>query len=225
MTSEKWTRLERDGDTPTQLFDTNLSDLNTGMAWHFGIEASQFAEDARLPESLAKFAKDVQINAQAARKQLSDKLFINYKHYGGSLKHVQQRTSYRFNVRSVAGPPTDYTLELTRSQYFVPSTRDASTASNTPTPGLHEPRWSLNVFCTAWDTRFAENGKLKIGEMVEWDDASDAWFPRDFAWGSSDGEQETEGTGFRQLMARLKCIADVVRDVKDGDLIGGMHVE
>ena len=215
VVSTKWTRVERDTGTAYPILDISLCDLNTGMAWQFGIQAAQAVDESRLPNQLADFAHRVRIDPKEARKVNPDKSFIIHKPYAGHLRSIQQRVSYRYGLAT-----SDYTLELTRFQTRTYPPRK-SIALPPGEATVYEPRWSLSVSRIEWDKEFTKNERLPIGERADWNHDVDTWFPEDIPKSS---EEENTGAGFAQLMEKLKKVAKLVRAAKEEDLIGGMTV-
>ena len=250
-TSKKWTRLERDSHSTVPLLDASLSDLNTGKAWQFDIEASQAVDESRLSKKLVDFSYGLQFgkcmvlssllspilnNNKGLRKVLTfylpwlterdralkqsiDKPFISHRSSAAGLKHTQHRISYRYHLRTKDGFVTDYTLDLTRFQdrKYTP-TKTPLLAGAEPT--IYEPRWSLNVYRTEWDSKFAQNARLKIGEGGNWPLDVDSWFPED----PQSPQPDSQGAGFAHLMENLKRVGRVIEPAKIQDLMGGMTI-
>ena len=215
--SKKWTRLERGADTTTSIVDISLTNLSTGMAWQFDIQASQAVDEIRLPKYLRDFADSLQVDTKAVRKQDIDKPFLVYKSYSTKLKHMQQRTCYRYRLLT-----SDYTLELTRFQDRTFLSPDGLAFLPASESKMYEPRWGLNIYRIAWDTMFNQNERLPIGEGVNWEHNLETWFPKDLAM---PGARETTIDGFGQLMEMLKRVGRVVGEAKEReDLVGGMTV-
>ena len=230
--SKKWARLERaaeDANPKTgieqydpnagmsSLLDVALTDLNTGMAWQFDVNAAQAVDKSRLSESYVEFEHSIKVNNEAVRKRSAEKLFVFYRPSGVRVKSIQQNVSYRYYLSQ-----TDYNLELTRFQNRVFPPRTAETMSFSSTaPTVFEPRWSLSVYRTEWDQTLSENEHLPIGQKANWADDVDTWFPEDA--GSEDAQRN--GLGFAQLMTKLKKVAKLMREANEGDnLVGGMKV-
>lgn len=206
-----WSRLERDTGEASSLVDVSLADLYTGTAWRFGLYATQAIDTPRLPKQYIEFARSVKIDAAVARRPASGKMFVRYSPYTVGLKSVQQRTTYRYGISSAISP-TDYTLELTCFQYCKYTSGGLT---------VYEPRWGLSVYRATWDTMFAQNERLPIGEGTTWEHDVDTWFRDDNA--ARSGIEKT-GAGFVQLMEKLQRIATVVRGENLEQLMGGMTV-
>lgn len=223
LISKKWARLERENSdvgspsAPTPLLDVSLTDLNTGMAWQFDIEAAQGVEESRLPRPFTEFAHGVVIDANAILKGSDEKPFVIYKSYGVIIKSIQQRTSHRYGLSS-----SDYTLELTRCQdRMYPPRKSAFMPAGEPT--VYEPRWSLSVYRIAWDTMFTKNERLPIGEIANWEHDVETWFPEDLT--ASPGPEGQKPQGFGQLLEKLKAISKLLKGTtSEDDLTGGMTV-
>ena len=214
VVTKKWTRLDRDTSNTTPLLDISLTDLNLGSAWHFDLCAAQAVAKDRLPTQLANFANNLRFNAVAARKQSTDQPFVAFNPYVG-LKSLQQRISYRYGIAH-----SDYTLELTRFQDRTFPARKSLLTQDTP-PDLHEARWSVNVYSMMWDTVFANNERLAVGEMVDWKDDIETWFPEDLK--PSMSPDEKGGNGFAQLMEKLEKIQKLVKR-SEVEMVGGMEI-
>ena len=231
--SKKWTQLERgpreekggerQKDTAASLLDISLADLNTGQAWQFDIESTRPIQEHRLSKQHLDFGYSVKFDPKGvfAQDKGSNKPFAVFKSAAVNLIHLRQRTSYRYHIRTEEGMVTDYTLDVTRFQdRTYPLGKSTYVAAQEPT--VYEPRWSLSVYRTEWDTKFAQNESLKIGEMADWEDGVDAWFPED---PTKDSEAESKGAGVEHLMEKLKRIAKMVREMDmteqwDGELLG-----
>ena len=219
--SKKWTRLERDNGTPTSLLDVSLTDLNSGTAWQFDILASQAADEAKLPQQLITFARNLRIDPALAKKQSADRIFVRYNPFA-TLRSIQQRISYRYTIAN-----SDFKLELSRLQDRNYPSRSTSSPSGMPT--VYEPRWSLSVYRTEWDTMFTQNERLPIGESTTWKDDVVTWFPYDVGPGAS-SVGEDEGQGWEQMvdkLGRIEALVAVARaDAEEmgveEDLLGGM---
>ncbi|KAF2765060.1 hypothetical protein EJ03DRAFT_220848 [Teratosphaeria nubilosa] len=219
--SEKWSRLDPETGTPRTLLDVSLTNLTDGQAWQIDISASDPVDATRLPKSLSKFAAAVKILPAVARSQAVDCPFVSYNPFT-SLKSIQQRVSYRYVISG-----TDYNLELSRFQDKTFASSASTTKSVEPT--LYEARWAINVFGTCWESNFAQNEVLKIGESTAWEHGGLTWFPRDV--GSETGGLdvgEDGGGGWELLLGKLERIEDIVKDVKASlgeNLIGGMNAD
>lgn len=196
--SRKWTRLERDTGTPTQLLDVSLTDLTTGLAWQFDILASQPVDEARVPPGLVEYAKKLQFNLAIAKEPSSNKPFVRIIN-NAALRSYQQRTSYRYTLAN-----SDFKLELSRFQDAV-----------YPAPTVYEPRWSLGLYRSEWDTMFSANERLGVGKQTGWPDDLEAWFPRNVGPGCSSptGEDEAQ-LSWDQLMEKLERIGGLVPSVR-----------
>ena len=215
----KWTRLERDSSSASPLLDISLSDLDTGQAWQFDVQAAQAVDESRLPKALSDFAHSVKIDPRAAHSYSTggDKLFVLFRSHAVNLKSIQQRMSYRYGLAS-----SDYTLELFRFQDRTYPPRKATLIASSGGPAVYEPRWSLNVYRVAWDTMFAINERLAVGEAADWKDDAETWFPKHFG-----ADDEKPDAGFGQLMEELKRIEKVVGSAESaevGDLMDGMTI-
>ncbi|KAK5120969.1 hypothetical protein LTR85_005753 [Meristemomyces frigidus] len=205
--SRKWTRLERDIDTPTSLLDVSLTDLTTGSAWQFDVLATQAVDESRLPQQLVDFAHNLQFDPAVAKKQSTDRLFVRVSPHA-TLRSVQQRISYRYTITN-----SDFKLELSRFQDRMYTGR-VSSVTSTGLPKVHEPRWSLSVYRTEWDTMFSQNERLPVGEQTTWQDDVATWFPYDVGPGSSILANGDDGAGWGQLMEKLVRIEALVQSVK-----------
>lgn len=72
-----------------------------------------------------------------------------------------------------------------------------------------------------WDTLFAENEQLRVGQKASWSSESERWFPK--SW---DGEEEADASRyFSDMVARLDKLGDLLRSgARVEDLLGGMSV-
>lgn len=217
--SKQWTRLECDGGGAAPLLDIALSDLNTGMAWQFDIEATQSIDETKLAKKYVDFSYGMKFDRMAALAQSSDKPFVTGSAYTTSLKHVEYRITYQYGMLTEAGILTDYTLELTRFQERrYPTTKTPGVSS--ATPSMVEPRWSVSIYRKDWDAKFSGNASLKIGERADWPDNIDSWFPEDPQRSQPDMGQE----GFSHLLKNLKRVEQVISEARVEDLIGGMTI-
>lgn len=200
----KWARLDRACGTSSQLVDMSLTDLHTGMAWQFEIQAARFVERHRVSQQLQHFADNVQIDPVLALKQSTERPFVTYNPFV-QLKSFRQKISYQYGIKG-----SDYTLEVSRFQDRSCMSRGSvveKSATNT-----FEHLWSLNIFRTEWDTMFSSNERLPIGEAANWDDSLEHWFSEDFGtWGASTSD------GFRQLMEKLEKIETAIREPAGGE--------
>lgn len=214
--SKKWTRLDRDTKGPTSILDISISEIHTGMAWQFGIDAAQAIDEARLPKDLADYGDSVKLDDKlvqgAANSAVDNMSFMNYRSSLTHLKALEQRITYRYNVVG-----SDYTLELSRFQHRTFPSRTSPMLSAAE-PTLYEARWGLSVYRIAWDTMFTENERLPIGERAEWSHDEEMWFP------NGDSDEGKQGGGFSLMMEKLKHIQGLVMDDGDEDLMGGMRV-
>ena len=71
--SKQWTRLDRDTGSDVPLLDIALSDLNTGMAWQFDIQASQAMDEARLSKAFSEFRHSVTIDPNVVLEQSANR--------------------------------------------------------------------------------------------------------------------------------------------------------
>ena len=206
--SKKWTRLERDAETPSSILNISLSDLTTGMAWQFDVHAAQTIDEARLPRGFSGFGNTVCPNATIARQAVNpsnaDMSFVTYRPSYPHWKDVEQRITYRYGLIG-----SDYTLELTRFQHSIIPARRLSMLSKA-TPTLYEARWGLSLCRIEWDTMFTQNERLPVGEKVDWSDEEDVWFPNDY-----DNAAETKQMGFEQMMEKLNHVASLLIEGKN----------
>jgi hypothetical protein len=210
QTSKKWTRLERDAETPSSILNISLSDLTTGMAWQFDVHAAQTIDEARLPRGLSEFGDSVTPDAKIARKAAdpsnADMSFVTYRPSNAHLKHVEQRLTYRYGLIG-----SDFTLELTRFQHSSFPDRKFPILSKAELI-LYEARWGLSLHRIEWDTMFTKNERLPVGEKADWSRKEDVWFPSDTQ------------KGFEQMMETLDHVASLVVEGEEEDLLGGMRV-
>jgi hypothetical protein len=215
--SKKWTRLDRDGGTPTSILDISLTEIHTGMAWQFEIHAAQSIEEGRLPNGISELGDSVRPEANAARKAANPSAteisFVIYRPSFAHLKHLEQRITYCYGVVG-----TDYTLKLSRFQHRSFPTREARILAKAVVPTVFESRWGLSVHRTQWDTWFAKNERLPIGEKADLSHEEDVWFPPEY---SPDGEKLP---GFAQMMEKLKRIKAMVMETDEDDLMDGMKI-
>lgn len=191
------------------------------MAWQFDLQSSQPIDESKLPKDLVDFGQSIKIDPKAALQQAagggSNTSFIVYRPHA-KLKRMRQCLSYCYHIRAKSGFVTDYTLDLTRFQdrSFPEKTASSFIAPSQPT--IYEARWSVSVSCTEWGTKFAKNENLKVGEVADWEDDVETWFPRDL----DKDDEEPRKTGFDHLMKNLKRIGKLVREMKQDDLLGGV---
>ena len=217
-TFKKWTRLDRDIQAPYPLLNVALSDLSTGMAWQFDLHGAQCIEESRLPAELSDFGDKVRPDAKLAHKAVdpsaTDISFMTYRSSFTYLKHVEQRITYRYQDID-----SDYIFELSRFQHREFPSRKALIASSITDPTVYEPRWGLSLHRNQWDTWFAHNERLPIGEKAVWPHEEDDWFPKDYATAS-----ENDQSGFAQLMKKLERFKGLIIGEEEEDLSGGMQV-
>ena len=218
-TTRKWTRLDRDASTPTPLLDVNIIDIDATLAWKISVRSQHCVNERRLSKALVDFSYSIQIEPELARKQTIDKAFVTYRAYGVKLKSLQLRISYHFDIRTGEGMVTDYALNVTRFQDRV-FAHDQEKVAAVAEPVAYEPRWALNVYRNEWATKFAVNESFKVGEVADWDDDIETWFPKNPRRVAA----ESKLSGMEHFMEHLHRIAKVVREIKEEDLIGGMTV-
>lgn len=208
-----WTRLDRGSAGPTSLVDISLLNLEKGSAWHFDLSASHAVENNRLAPEYHNIADSVRADLQVARLQRTDKPFVRWNPYV-PIKTLQQRTSYLFALKN-----SNYTVELTRFQdrIFTHRSRLASQVECE----VYEPRWSLDVYHSIWDTLFTRNEHLQVGKAADWDAGVQTWFPEDDDL--RDLSQVKGERGFEQLVAKLGLLEKVVLS-SQGETYGGMEV-
>jgi len=208
--SRTWTRLDRSAPSSSSLLDISLLNVTGSSAWNFDISASQAIENSRLAPEFHNIANSIRLDAAAARAQRSDKKFVRWNPYA-PVKTLQQRTSYLFALKN-----SNYTLELTRFQDRVFPGRPGGVEAE-----VYEPRWGLEVYHSVWDTLFARNEHLSIGEMVDWDDGVKTWFPED---DDMDDLGQIKGeTGFGQLVEKLGEVEKLVLG-QEAETLGRMEV-
>lgn len=217
--SQKWERLDRETGTTSSLVDISLNDLTTSFGWAFTMEAAQTVEEERIDAALVTFARNLKIDAEAARRHASDRPFVKFNSYvpNAALKSVEQRITYRFGMRDL-----DYNVELTRFQTTAYGAKDpgSSVGSTASQPKVIEPRWGVTVHSVEWDTTFAENEQLGIGQKTAWGDDSRRWFPKAI----SNVDDEDERLSFYGLLAKLQEVGTLLRSAKVEDLMGGMSI-
>lgn len=210
----KWTRLDRDSHAPDALLDVSVTDLTDGSAWQFDISATQAVEESRLPSQLIAFADSIRIDPVIARKQSTTESFIrmspNY-----ALKSVHHRISYLYCIGR-----SSYTLELTRFQDKMHPDRMSSVGARSG-PVLYEPRWSVTIYSTGWDTELGAHESLAVGAAADWKADFETWFPDDLLPSSKASTDELpSGSGFEGLMEKLKFVEDMLKKPEE-DLVGG----
>lgn len=205
LKTTKWSRLDRDTGFPTTLLDASQTNLESGRAWKFELLATQLVDEARLPQQLVNFAQGVRFNPQAARQGDGTSSLINYPPVPGLIS-VETRTSNCFRI--LLGN-SDYALEVSRFEKSESAPRrTGAIASDDSSAVLHEPRWSVCVHRTEWDTMLAQNEKLPIGKMADWSDEVQTWFPPDLT-PSLTGDVSSEASaqlGWQHLADKLHCV-------------------
>lgn len=211
--SRTWTRLDRGTTSQSSLIDISLLNLKNSSAWHFELSASNAVDTNRLAPELWNLGKTIRADINIARQQCPEKPFVRwYNHV--PVKMLQQRTSYLFALKN-----SNYTLELTRFQDHVFTHRTHSLAE--PNCEVYEPRWSLEVYHSMWDTLFTRNEHLNVGAMVDWDDGVKTWFPEDDDM--EDFAQVKGEAGFEQLVAKLEQVEKLVLR-PESEMFGGMEI-
>jgi hypothetical protein len=208
--SRQWTRLDRGSNSQSSLVDISLLNLNNRSAWHFELSASHAVENNRLDSKYHAIANSVRADIHIARQQRTDKPFAKYNPYV-PLKMLQQRTSYLFALKN-----SNYTLELTRFQDRV-YTQSLHSLRELDCQ-VYEPRWSLEVYHSMWDTLFTRNEHLAIGAMADWDDGVKTWFEEDDDMGDL-GQVKGE-CGFEQLVEKLDLLEKLVLR-SESEMFGG----
>jgi hypothetical protein len=211
--SRTWTRLDRGTTSQSSLIDISLLNLKNSSAWHFELSASHAVDNNRLAPDHDKFANSMRTEFDIAHQQRTDKPFVRWNPYV-RVKMLQQRTSYLFALKN-----SSYTLELTRCQDRVYTPRTHTTGEIECE--TYEPRWSLEVYHSMWDTLLTRNEHLAVGAMVDWDDDVKTWFPEDDD--ITDLGQVKGDTGFEQLVTKLGQVEKLVLR-SDNEMFGGMEV-
>lgn len=211
--SRTWTRLDRGAASPSSLIDISLLNLKNKSAWNFELTASQAVENNRLGQEYHNIAGSIRIDAQMARQQRTDKPFVRWNPYS-PVKMLQQRTSYLFALKN-----SNYTLELTRFQDRVDTRQTHSIGE--PDCQVYEPRWSLEVYHSMWDTLLTRNEHLAIGAEVDWDDGVKTWFPEDDDL--EDLAQVKGECGFEQLVEKLNLVEKAILR-SESEMFGGMEI-
>ncbi|EMD01224.1 hypothetical protein BAUCODRAFT_203034 [Baudoinia panamericana UAMH 10762] len=207
MTSKKWVRLDRDTGMLKPLLDASLTDLSTSLAWQLDVSAStQVVDECNLPEQLVSFAKNLRIEPKAVRHQDDAVLFVRRNPYA-KLKSFRQQIGYQYAICD-----SDYTLEVCRYQDQTFAPHEPPVNEKMP-PTIYEPRWSLNVFRKEWDTSFAKNERLPIGQGVDWSDDVTFWFPSDIGPGAPPVDEHNPYQGWDQLMDKLMRIHGIVAEL------------
>lgn len=211
--SRMWTRMDRGAESPSSLIDISLLNLKNKSAWHFELSASHAVENNRLGQEYHNILDSIRIDAQIARQQRTDKPFVRWNPYA-PVKMQQQRTSYLFALKN-----SNYTLELTRFQDRVYTRRTHSLGE--PDCQVYEPRWSLEVYHSMWDTLLTRNEHLAIGAEVDWDHGVKTWFPED---DDLDDHAQVKGErGFEQLVEKLNLVEKAVLR-SESEMFGGMEI-
>ncbi|KAM0723284.1 hypothetical protein Q7P37_001485 [Cladosporium fusiforme] len=213
---KRWTRLDRGATSASSLVDINLLNLRKGAAWQFDMTASQIVEDSRLSPELQRLADTIRINDKIAQQQNTEKPFVQFNP-NPYVKSLQQRTTYQFGIAN-----SDFYLELSRFQDFV-FARKSRKPGDTDCQ-VYEVRWSLEVYHNTWDRLLTRNAHIAVGQMADWDDDVETWFPEDDVPG--DFEQVKGESGFEQLVAKLGLIEKAVfrSESEMFESFGGMEV-
>lgn len=211
--SRTWTRLDRGTTSQSSLVDISLVNLKNSSAWHFELSASHAVDTKKLTLEHYNMDKFVRVDAQIARQQRTDKPFVRWSPYP-CVKMLQQRTSYLFALKN-----SNYTLELTRFQDRIYTHRPHSFEE--PNCENYEPRWSLEVYHSMWNTLLTRNEHLAVGAMTDWDDGVKTWFPEDDDM--EDFAQVKGEAGFEQLVAKLDQVEKLVLR-SESEMFGGMEI-
>jgi hypothetical protein len=211
--SRTWTRLDRGTTSQSSLVDISLLNLKNSSAWHFELSASNAVDTNRLAPDHYNMGESIRANIQIARQQRTDMPFVRWSHYA-HVKMLQQRTSYLFALKN-----STYTLELTRFQDRAFSYQTHSLGE--PNCEVYEPRWSLEVYHSMWDTLLTRNEHLDVGAMADWDDGVKTWFPEDDDM--EDFAQVKGEAGFEQLVAKLGQVEKLVLR-SESEMFGGMEI-
>lgn len=211
--SRTWTKLDRGNTSQSSLVDISLLNLKNSSAWHFELSASNPVDSKKLAVKYSNLADSIRVDINIARQQRTDKPFVRWNSYA-PVTMLQQRTSYQFALKN-----SNYTLELTRFQdrLFAHWTH----SHGEPDCKIHEPRWSLEVYHSMWDTLLTRNEHLAVGAMVDWDDGVKTWFPEDDDM--EDFAQVKGEAGFEQLVAKLDQVGKLVLRPESG-MFGGMEI-
>jgi hypothetical protein len=197
--SHVWSRLDRGATSLSSLIDISLLNLKNRSAWHFELSASHAVEKTRLDPRYHDIVKSIRADVHVARQQRADIPFVRFAPYAG-VKTLRQLTSYKFLLKN-----SGYTLELTRFQDRVYTPRIHSNGD--PECAVYEPRWSVEVYHSEWDSNLAANERLAVGETVGWSNDVKKWFPED----DNDDLGQVKGErGFEQLIAKLRLVAKQV---------------
>lgn len=211
--SRTWTKLDRGTTSQSSLVDISLLNLKNSSAWHFELSASNAVDAHKLGPQLRSLANSIRADIHDARQQRSDKPFVRW-YQQVHVRMLQQRTTYLFALKN-----SNYTLELTRFQDRVYTRGTHSFVE--PKCETYEPRWSLEVYHSMWDTLFTRNEHLAVGAMVDWDDDVKTWFPEDDDM--EDFAQVKGEAGFEQLVAKLDQVEKLVLR-SESEMFGGMEV-
>lgn len=111
-------------------------------------------------------------------------------------------------------------LRMQRHELWLTAVPGSIIASAPLETAVSEPRWGMTVHRVEWDTCFAENEKLGIGEKTGWTAHSQRWFPQAIRCPDDQDEEES----FRDLMKALDKLGDVLRSRKVEDLMSGMSI-
>jgi len=211
--SRTWTRLDRGNTSQTSLVDISLVNLKNSSAWHFELSASNAIDNNKLALRYHNLADSIRADIQIARQQRTDKPFVRWNSYA-PVKMLHQRTTYLFALKN-----SNYTLELMRFQDRVFTHQIHSVKE--PDCKICEPRWSLEVYHSMWDTLLTRNEHLAVGAMTDWDDGVKTWFPEDDDM--EDFAQVKGEAGFEQLVAKLEQVEKLVLR-SESEMFGGMEI-
>lgn len=211
--SRTWTKLDRGNTSQSSLVAISLLNLNNSSAWHFELSASNPVDDKKLAVKYSNLADSIRVDINIARQQRADKPFVRWNSYA-RVTMFQQRTTYQFALKN-----SNYTLELTRFQDRIFT--DQTHSHGEPDCKSYEPRWSLEVYHSMWDTLLTRNEHLAVGAMVDWDDGVKTWFPEDDDM--NDFAQVKGETGFEQLVAKLDRVEKLVLR-SESEMFGGMEI-
>lgn len=189
MVSSRWTRCSREG--PTKVLEASLTNLRSGLAWLFAIQAREPIDESTLAPSHKAFLSGLKLDPSALSSTGMDKMFVKYNSMS-DLKFVQQRKDYIYNVLSC-----DYKLKV--SCFRNHRLRHEHLGKIVSDPTLFEASWKLEVSRTKWTTMFAENSQLDIGRLASWSNTVDVWF-----------ESDNGDDGWAQLMDELCKVEKIV---------------
>ncbi|QIX02013.1 hypothetical protein AMS68_007530 [Peltaster fructicola] len=195
-----WVKLDSDSSLPAQLLDVHVLRLDTGLAWHFDMQATQSIADHRLPERLRPFEARVQLDRDLLQRKIKNKPFVRFGAGEYGLKSLKCSTTHTFRLRE-----SDYLLEVSCWQRWeypqcrLPAGRAA--------PKVLEQRWSLAVYHANWDKMLVENRSMRVGETAKWDDGIKVWFPNELHEEDRDPAQK----GLQYLMSRLMQVEAAVK--------------